>query len=37
MQDDDVLVGLITNGTVMNSRWIIIRWRVWERNQRKIN
>lgn len=36
MQDDDVLVGIVTNGIVMNVRWIIERWRVWERNQRKV-
>jgi len=37
MQDDDVLVGHITSGIGMNSRWIIKRWRVRERNQRKVN
>jgi hypothetical protein len=37
VQDDDVLVGLITDGIVVNGRWIIKRWRVWERNQRKVN
>jgi len=37
VQDDDVLVGLITDGIVMNGRWIIKRWRVQERNQKKVN
>jgi hypothetical protein len=37
MQDDDVLVGLITDGIVMNGRWIIKRWRVWERIQKESN
>ena len=37
MQDDDILVGRISDGVGMNSRWIIKRWRVRERNQRKVN
>ena len=37
MQDDGVWVGLITHGILMNGRWIIKRWKVRERNQRKVN